>query len=83
MNAGRVGDFADDPVVVQVNDDHLRRVRNVKPLRRGIHRQRVPAAVTTDGYFLDKMVRLVCAANRDSEGKQNGQQDFFHGCDFG
>ena len=36
MHAGRVGDFADDGIFLQIDHDHFRRVREIKPTRRRI-----------------------------------------------
>jgi hypothetical protein len=54
MDAGRVGNFANDGVVINVNDDDLGAVGDVKPTRGGIDGKIIPAASPPMGISLRK-----------------------------
>ena len=49
VNARRIGDFSHDRVLLEVDDDHLGRVREIEPARGRIDRKDIPAAFAADG----------------------------------
>ena len=48
MNSRRVVDLANDRTFPEIDNDNLRRVRELKAIRRRIDCQNIPAAFTTD-----------------------------------
>ena len=56
---GRIRDLAQDRVLLQVDHDHLGRMRKVEAVRRGIDREDVPATFATDRDFVLKMIRSI------------------------
>src|SRR5207244_1698895 len=61
VDARSVGDLTDDLVIVQIDDDHLGAVADIKPMAENIDGQVIPTALAADGDFPEKMIRTIRA----------------------
>ena len=73
MDARRVGDFADDRIFIQIDNDNFRRVRKVETARSRIDRQNIPAAFASNRYLCYEVVRFVRRAPSRKSGQGNSQ----------
>ena len=85
VDAGRVGDLADDLLGVEVDDDDAGAPRDVEPPVRGVHFEEVPAPLAADLDLVDLLVAgrgVLCPGLRDQheeQGGEDGQRDPDHG----
>ena len=56
MDARRVGNFADDGICTQIDNNNLRRVRKVETARSRIYRQDIPAALAANRYLSYELI---------------------------
>ena len=78
---GRVGQLADDLLLVEVDDDHAVAPRDVEPSRVGVDREVIPAALAADGDLVDlRRGPVGPGLGGRGEGGQGEQGDCDHGC---
>ena len=73
MNAGCVGNVANDLVRVQVDNDNVRRVRDVEPARGAVDGEIVPAAFTAEFHLADDVI-TGGSRSREQRYEQRGQE---------
>jgi hypothetical protein len=56
MDSRRVGDFADDFFIVDVNDNHVRTTRDIEPPVGGIDFEKIPPPFTAYRDFVHRVV---------------------------
>ena len=79
MDAGCVGDFAGDGVGGEVNDQHLRTVGDIEAVGIGIHGEIIPAAIASEGDFLQKMVGVIRPGGSGRQREQGqDRENRFH-----
>src|SRR5439155_11222368 len=76
VDARSVGDLTDDLVIVQVDDDHLGAVADIKPMAENIDGQVIPTALAADGDVPEKMIGSIRGeqGGREEGGSGNGEE---------
>ena len=59
MNARRLTNFIDQGVVIKIDNDHLRSMREIETARLGVDCENIPAAFATDRDLVQEFVWLL------------------------
>ena len=74
MDAESIGDVADDGILVEINDCHMRAARHVQPMRGGIDGEIIPATLAGQRNAGDDVIcRFLSVHGRGAEDTERKQ----------